>query len=259
MTKQLVAIFLLFSIVPEFARAQQSNGAPLLILNPNSRNTKIILRPAREDEASAESEDAASEEVPTDAHLPARLRRWKRPAAAFWLGATNRGIIRRHWGITSDKTFKGRASEFGFGVGGFADFAVPGTYEATALRFRVGATHVSITPKAALLDDVSAVQLETGATILHFAAVYKIAPDQVLDWGVPWYGAVVQMNHAFSTSWGSQGGVGGVSKVRGSYGLSVGAAGGLEMPLSATNDLGFEFDWFPWVGFFLGVSMRTSL
>lgn len=254
--KAINSFLFLFLLMSAVVYGQQKKDSETISINPNARNTQVIIRHAREDDQSAETEEGDEETPKTP--LKKELERWTRPAVGFWLSLQNSTVVKSQLHISSDDVLLGQGREFGFGLGGQIDFPMPGSDGANAIRLRLGVDKIAITPNDEVLAKYSTLQLEKSATVFTLTGYYRMAPDMDLDMGTFWWAPVAQLNHAFSTQWPQQG-QSGVSKVRSSYGFNFGVAVGLEVPISELNDIGVAADWYPLTGFSAQVSLRTSL
>lgn len=258
--KLISKIFCLLVIVPQ-AFAQQKPGGDkgaILSINPNARNTEVILRPANEDDREAESSD--DESADPAAPLSASQKRWARHTVGLWFSMANAAMLKAHFRVTSDDILKGNATEFGFGGGGMLDMPLPGGSMAQSLRFTLGIQKMSIHPKEELLDTYASTQLEKSATVFSLGGFYRAAPELDLDFGTLWFGGGLILNNAFATKW--QGGSEsdqGVTKLRGSYAFILAACLGMDFPISDVSDAEVGVDWYPLSGFSLKVGLRTTL
>lgn len=261
MNSQLIAKILLGLVIVPYAFAQQKGGGekgPLFSINPNARNTEVILRPANEDDQEAEAGD---DDSPGPAvSLTASQKRWSRHTVGLWFSMANAAMLKAHFRVTSDEVLKGNATEFGFGGGGMLDMPLPGGSMAQALRFTLGIQKMSIHPKDELLDTYASTQLEKSATVFSLAGFYRAAPELDLDFGTLWFGGGLILNNAFATKW--QGGSEsdqGVTKLRGSYAFIFAACLGMDFPISDVSDAEVGVDWYPLSGFSLKAGLRTTL
>lgn len=260
---KIISMFVLLSGFAAHAQSSSKGGAgngkkdgEVISLNPNARNTQVIIRRAKEEDQSAEYQGEDGED--SLKVLPPAVLRWKRPAIGLWASLQNSTVIKSQFQITADKVLVKKAGEFGFGFGGLIDFPMPGDHNPQTLRLRVGIDRVSVKPSTEILADYAATQLESSATLLTLTGYYRVAPEVDLDLGTLWFAGVGQLNHVFASHWPTQS-QSGVSQLRSSYGFNFGVALGLEIPFSDVNDFGFAIDWYPLKGFSLQGTLRTSL
>ncbi len=183
-----------------------------------------------------------------------------RLSGGLFLNATNVGIIHSLFKQTNDSIYaKSNASEFGFGIGGFLDFAIPDN--PGAIRIKAGATRVQIKPNTQTRSAYTGAQLENSETLFNASVMLRLAaPSDMLGFGIFWGGVGVQMLDAMSTSrFDSSGNRSGGSKIANSYGYSPFLAVGAEVPFTSTEDFTFSVDWLPWKGFSGMAGLKTAL
>lgn len=229
-----------------------------ITISPSHDKTRVLVVPAREEEQEgAQGEFFMTPEEARSA-IPAKLRRWHRLSGGFWASLGNAYVLRSHSHVSSDTVLFDHATEFGYGAGGLIDAPLPSEGTAQALRFRAGIHRLSITPDDELSAATDAPRLEGSALVFSLSALYKAAPNYEFSYGTLWFGGGFQLSHVFSTSYDAGTGTT-QSQLRGSYGINLIAAVGLEMPISNRNDFGLELDWKPWSGWQLLASIRTPL
>ncbi len=240
--------------IAEDVKAKADDGPikePIVIQN-NVNFPKIIF-PRKDGKGKTEISSAED-----DPNLKRIDPRWGRPYWGFWFSLTNSGMVQSLIRVTTDTVLVPNSREQGFGIGMSVDVTMPNERRDEGFRFLFGVLQLDIIPAGTLSSSYTSNQLESAATLASFGTMYRWGAFRVTNsGGVFWMGLGGMFNYVVATSRKASGGGSPVSYVKNSYGVHGLLSFGVDLPVAVNQDIGFEVDWHPPLGYSGRALLRT--